>query len=122
MVETISDATADDMKVQNGSVPTGEVEQGQLLPAEKSTESLEEARENAEPQKGGEELDTVTKPEVNEQNQKTEKESDIGNVQTEEDKVKIIPTAANTVEIREAISEETGEKEEENRIDLSENL
>lgn len=121
MVENISDATADDMKVQNGSVPTGEVEQGKLLPAEKSTESLEEARENAEPQKGGEELDTVTKPEVNEQNQKTEKESDIGNVQTEEDKVKIIPTAANTVEIREAISEETGEKEEESRIDLSEN-
>ncbi|XP_047916324.2 STE20-like serine/threonine-protein kinase isoform X1 [Anser cygnoides] len=119
-IENISDATADDIKVQNGSVPTGEVEQGKLLPAEKSTESLEEARENAEPQKGGKELDAVTKPEVNEQNQKTEKENDIGNVQAEENKVKIIPTADNTVEIREAISEETGEKEEEDRIDLSE--
>ncbi|NXI67713.1 SLK kinase, partial [Anseranas semipalmata] len=120
--ENISDASAGDMKVQNGSVPTGEVEQGKLLPVEKNTESLEEAHKDTEPQKGGKELDAVTKSEIkDEHNLRTEKENDIGNEQTEENKLKIVPTADSSVEAGEAISEETGEKEEENRIDLSEN-
>ncbi|NXC44610.1 SLK kinase, partial [Penelope pileata] len=119
--ESIPDAVVGDVKVQNGSVPTGEVEQGKVLPVEKNTESLEEAPENAEPRKGKKEHDAVTKSEIKDEHDlKTEKENDIGNEQREENKLKIVPTADNSVETGEAISEETGEKEVENRIDPSE--
>ncbi|KFR00886.1 STE20-like serine/threonine-protein kinase, partial [Opisthocomus hoazin] len=120
--DNIRDTTLGDMKVQNGSVPTGENEQGQVLSAEKTGESLEEAREDMEPQKGEKELDAVTKSEIkDEPSLKIEKENDIGNEQTEYNKLKIIPTAENSVETEEAISKETGEKEEkEKRTDVSE--
>ncbi|XP_075279795.1 STE20-like serine/threonine-protein kinase isoform X2 [Opisthocomus hoazin] len=120
--DNICDTTVGDMKVQNGSVPTGENEQGQVLSAEKTGESLEEAREDMEPQKGEKELDAVTKSEIkDEPSLKIEKENDIGNEQTEYNKLKIIPTAENSVETEEAISKETGEKEEkEKRTDVSE--
>jgi len=120
--DNIRDTTVGDMKVQNGSVPTGENEQGQVLSAEKTGESLEEAREDMEPQKGEKELDAVTKSEIkDEPSLKIEKENDIGNEQTEYNKLKIIPTAENSVETEEAISKETGEKEEkEKRTDVSE--
>ncbi|XP_075011084.1 STE20-like serine/threonine-protein kinase isoform X2 [Calonectris borealis] len=119
--DNICDTTVGDKKVQNGSVPTGEDEQGKIVPAEKSTESLEKPHEDSEPQKGGKELDVVTKSEIkDEPNLKIEKENDMGNEQTEDNKLKIVPTAENSVETEEAISKETGEKEEENRTDLSE--
>lgn len=110
------------MKVQNGSVPTGEDEQGKILSAEKTRESLEKAHEDTEPQTGGKELDALTKSEIkDEPNLKTEKENDIGSEQTEDNKLKIVPTTENRVETEEAISKETGEKEEkENRTDLLE--
>ncbi|NXL88781.1 SLK kinase, partial [Alectura lathami] len=121
--ESIPDAAGGDIKVQNGSVPTGEVEQGKILPVEKKAESLEEeAHEDAEPQKGREKLDAVTKSETkDEHNLETEQANDIGSEQREENKLRVVPTADNSVETGEAISEETGEKEEANRIDLSEN-
>ncbi|NXU23811.1 SLK kinase, partial [Thalassarche chlororhynchos] len=120
--DNICDTTVGDMKVQNGSVPTGEDEQGKIVPAEKNTESLEKPHEDMEPQKGGKELDVVTKSEIkDEPNLKTEKENDVRNEQTEDNKLKIVPTTENSVETEEAISKETGEKEEEeNRTDLSE--
>uniref|UniRef100_A0A8C0EEZ3 non-specific serine/threonine protein kinase n=1 Tax=Bubo bubo TaxID=30461 RepID=A0A8C0EEZ3_BUBBB len=120
--DNICDTTVSDMKVQNGSVPTGEDEQGKIVPAEKNTESLEKAHKETQPQKGGKELDMVTESEIkDEPNLKIEKENDVGNEQTEGNKLKIVPTTENSVETEEAISRETGEKEEkENRRDLSE--
>uniref|UniRef100_A0A8C3PV11 non-specific serine/threonine protein kinase n=1 Tax=Chrysolophus pictus TaxID=9089 RepID=A0A8C3PV11_CHRPC len=119
--ESIPDVVGGDIKVQNGSVPTGEVEEGKILPAEKNTESLEETAEDTEPQKGSKELNAVTISEIkDEHNLKTEKENDIGNEQREENELKVVPTVDDSVETGEAISEETGEKEEEIRIDLSE--
>ncbi|NXW01933.1 SLK kinase, partial [Fregetta grallaria] len=110
--DNICDTTVGDMKVQNGSVPTGEDEQGKIVPAEKNTESLEKPHEDTEPQKGEKELDVVTKSEIkDEPNLNVEKENYMGDV----------PTTENSVETEEAISKETGEKEEkENRTDLSE--
>ncbi|KFZ57642.1 STE20-like serine/threonine-protein kinase [Antrostomus carolinensis] len=119
--DNICDTTVGDTKVQNGSVPTGGDEQGKILPAEKNTESLEKIHEDAEPQKGGKEFDVVTKSEIkDEPNLKIEKENDMGDEQTEDHKLKIVPTTENSVETDEAISTETGEKEKENRTDLSE--
>ncbi|KAM6347763.1 STE20-like serine/threonine-protein kinase isoform 2-T2 [Alca torda] len=120
--DNVCETTAGDMKVQNGSVPTGEDEQGKILSAEKMRENLEKAHEDTEMQKGGKELDAVTKPEIkDETNLKIEKENDMGNEQTEDNKLKIVPTTENSVETEEAISKETGEKEEkENRTDVSE--
>ncbi|PKU30208.1 ste20-like serine threonine-protein kinase [Limosa lapponica baueri] len=114
--------TVGDRKVQNGSVPTGEDEQGKILSAEKTKESLERAQEDLEPQKGGKELDAVTKSEIkDEPNLKIEKENDVGNEETEDNKLKIVPATENSVETEEAISKETGEKEEkESRTDFSE--
>ncbi|NXV40422.1 SLK kinase, partial [Uria aalge] len=120
--DNVCETTAGDTKVQNGSVPTGEDEQGKILSAEKMRENLEKAHEDTEIQKGGKELDAVTKPEIkDETNLKIEKENDMGNEQTEDNKLKIVPTTENSVETEEAISKETGEKEEkENRTDVSE--
>ncbi|NWH65819.1 SLK kinase, partial [Geococcyx californianus] len=120
--DNICDSTVGDMKVQNGSVPTGEDEQGKVLSAEKTRESLKKVHEDTEPQKGGKEL-VATESEVKDQpDLKIEKENDRGNEQTEDNKLKIVPTTENSVETEEAISKETGEKEEkENRTDLSEN-
>ncbi|NXY46622.1 SLK kinase, partial [Ceuthmochares aereus] len=120
--DDVCDTAGGDMNVQNGSVPMTEDEQGKLLSAEKTRESLEEAHEATEPQKGGKELDAVAKSEVKDQPRlKIEKENDVGNEQIEDNKLKIVPTAESSVEIEEAISRETGEKEEkENRTGLSE--
>ncbi|KFW06660.1 STE20-like serine/threonine-protein kinase, partial [Eurypyga helias] len=117
------DATLGDMKVQNGSVPTGEDERGKILPAEKNTEILEKPCEGMGPQKGGKELDVVTKPEIkDEPSLKIDKENGMGNEQTEDDKLKMVPRTENSVETEEAVSKESGEKEEkENRTDLTEN-
>ncbi|KAM9285699.1 STE20-like serine/threonine-protein kinase isoform 2-T2 [Morus bassanus] len=118
--DKICDTTVGDMEVQNGSVPTGEDQQGKIVPAEKNTESLEKPNEAMEPQKGGKELDVVAKSEIkNEPNLKIEKENVMGNEQTEDNKLKIVPTTESSVGTEEAISKETGEKEE-NRTDLSE--
>ncbi|XP_032550252.1 STE20-like serine/threonine-protein kinase isoform X2 [Chiroxiphia lanceolata] len=119
--EKICDTTVNDMEVQNGSVPTGEDEEGKITPAEKDTESLEKPHKDTEPQKGGKELDVVTKREIkNEPNLKIEKENSTANEQTEDNKLKVLPTTENSVETEEGISKETGEKEEkENRTDLS---
>ncbi|KAM4669657.1 STE20-like serine/threonine-protein kinase isoform 2-T3 [Amazona ochrocephala] len=121
LADNISDTTVADRKVQNGSVPTGEGEQGKIVPAEKSTEGLENLHEDTDPQKGRKELDVVTKSEIkDEPHVKTEKENDMVNEQTEDNKLKIVPATENNVETEETISSETGEKEEENRADLSE--
>ncbi|KFQ33181.1 STE20-like serine/threonine-protein kinase [Mesitornis unicolor] len=119
--DNVCDITVGDMKVQNGSVPTGEDEQGKIMPAEKNIESLEKPHEDTEPQKGGKELDVVTKSEIkDEHNLKIDKENDMGSEQTEENKLEIVPTTETNVET-DAISKETGEKEEkENRTDLLE--
>ncbi|KAM6416145.1 STE20-like serine/threonine-protein kinase isoform 1-T1 [Rhynochetos jubatus] len=114
------DTTLGDMKVQNGSVPTGEDEQGKILPAEKNTETLEKPREDTGPQKGGKELDVVTEPETkDEPSLKPDQENAKGNEQTEDDKLKMVPRTENSVETEEAVSKESGGKEE-NRRDLSE--
>ncbi|KFV11494.1 STE20-like serine/threonine-protein kinase [Tauraco erythrolophus] len=120
--DNICDTAADGTKVQNGSVPTGEDDKGKILSAEKTRESLEEAHEDTEPQRGGKELDAVTKSEIkDEPNLKIEKENDMGNEQTEDNTPKIVPTAETSTETEEAISKETREKEEkENRTDVSE--
>ncbi|XP_057277076.1 STE20-like serine/threonine-protein kinase isoform X2 [Pezoporus wallicus] len=122
MADNIHDTTVGDRKVQNGSVPTGEGEQGKIVLAGKSTESLEKQHEDTEPQKGGEELDVVTKSEIkDEPHLKKEKENGMVNEQTEDNKLKIVPATENNMENEEDISDETGEKEEkENRTDLSE--
>ncbi|NXY82267.1 SLK kinase, partial [Alcedo cyanopectus] len=114
------DTAGGDVKVQNGSVPTGEDEQGKAVPAEKHVESLKKPHEDTELQKGGKELDVVTKLEIkDEPNLKIEKENDMRNEETE-DKLKIVPTSETSVETEEAISKETGDKEEKDRTDLSE--
>ncbi|KFZ48960.1 STE20-like serine/threonine-protein kinase, partial [Podiceps cristatus] len=120
--ENICDTTVGDMKMQNGSVPTAEDEQGKILSAEKTRESLEKAHEDKEPQKGGKELDAITKSEIkDEPNLKTEKENYMENEQAEDNKLKIVPTPENSVETAETTSKESDEKEEkENRTDLSE--
>ncbi|XP_068805817.1 STE20-like serine/threonine-protein kinase isoform X1 [Struthio camelus] len=121
--DNMSDTAVDNMKVQDSSVPTDKGEQGKILAIEKNTESLEEAHEDIEPQKGKKELVVVTKPEIkDEHNLKIEKEKEMGNKQTEENKLIIAPTTENSIETGEAFSKETGEKEEkENRADLPEN-
>ncbi|NWY01255.1 SLK kinase, partial [Nothoprocta ornata] len=121
--DNMSDITVGNVKVQNGVVPTDKGEQGKILAIEKNTEGVEEAREDTEPQKGNQELDVVTKPEMaDECNLETEKEKDIGNKQAEENKLIIAATTENSIETEEVFSKETGEKEEkENRADLPEN-
>ncbi|NXA05426.1 SLK kinase, partial [Sapayoa aenigma] len=120
--DNICNTTVNDMKVQNGSVPTGEDKQGKIVPAEKNTESLGKPHEDTEPQKGRKEFDVVTKSEIkNEPSLKTEKENSVANDQREGDKLQVVPTTENSVETEEGISKETGEKEEkENRTDVSE--
>ncbi|NWI94075.1 SLK kinase, partial [Pitta sordida] len=120
--DNICNTTVNDVKVQNGSVPTGEDKQGKIVPAEKNTESLEKLHEDTEPQKGGKELGVVTKSEIkNEANLKAEEENSMANDQTEGDKLKAVPTTENSVDTEEGISKEPGEKEEkEDRADLSE--
>ncbi|XP_035754853.1 STE20-like serine/threonine-protein kinase isoform X2 [Egretta garzetta] len=114
--DIICDTSVGDTKVQNGSVPTGEDEQGKIVPAEKNTESLEKTHEDMETQKGGKELDVVAKSEIKgEPDLKIEKENYMGDEQIKDKKLKIV----STTEVEEAISKETGEKEE-NRTDLSE--
>ncbi|XP_056207013.1 STE20-like serine/threonine-protein kinase isoform X1 [Falco biarmicus] len=120
MADNVCSTTVGDMKVQNGSVPTGEDEQGKIVPAGKTTESLEKPHEGMEPQKGGKELDVETKSEIkDEPNLKIEKENYMENEQTEDNELKIVPATEVSVETEEDISKETGEKEE-NRTDLSE--
>ncbi|KFP75970.1 STE20-like serine/threonine-protein kinase, partial [Acanthisitta chloris] len=120
--EKVCDTTVSDKKVQNGSVPTGEDEQGKTVPAEKNTESLEKPHEDTEPQKGRKEPDVVAKSEIrNEPNLKIEKENSMANEQAQDNKLKVAPAAENNIETEEGISKETGEKEEkENRTDVSE--
>ncbi|XP_017581675.1 PREDICTED: STE20-like serine/threonine-protein kinase isoform X1 [Corvus brachyrhynchos] len=115
MADNIRDTPVSDVKVQNGSVPTGEDEQGKMVPAEKNTESLEKMHEDTEPQEGGKELDVEIK---NEPNLKIEKENSVANEQIEDDKLKVVPITETKVETEEGISKETGEKEEEKRTDL----
>ncbi|NWU23869.1 SLK kinase, partial [Dyaphorophyia castanea] len=112
--DNIRDTPVSDVKVQNGSVPTGEDEQGKMVPAEHNTESLEKLHEDTEPQKGGKELDVEIK---NEPNFEIEKENSMANEQTEDDKLKVVPLTENRVETEEGISKETGEKEDK-RTDL----
>ncbi|XP_062435515.1 STE20-like serine/threonine-protein kinase isoform X2 [Rhea pennata] len=121
--DNICDTTVGNMKVQNGSVPTDKGEQGKILATEKNIERLEEAHEDTELQKGKNEADMVTKPEIkDEHNLKIEKEKDIGNKQMEENKLIIAPTTEKSIDTGEAFSKETGEKEEkENRADIPEN-
>ncbi|RMC11419.1 hypothetical protein DUI87_11538 [Hirundo rustica rustica] len=114
--DNIHDTPISDVKVQNGSLPTGEDEQGKMAPAEKSTESLEKMHEDTEPQKGGKELDVEIK---NELNFKIEEENSLADEQTEDDKLEVVPVTEDRVENEEGISKETGEKEEkEKRMDL----
>ncbi|KFV74682.1 STE20-like serine/threonine-protein kinase [Dryobates pubescens] len=118
--DNICDATAGDIKVQNGSVPTGGDEHGKIVPEEKDTESLEKQHEDTEPQKEGKETDVVAKSEIqDEPNLQIVKENDLRNEEAGDNKLKIVPAAENSLET-ETISKETGEKEE-NSIDLSEN-
>ncbi|NXH14194.1 SLK kinase, partial [Bucco capensis] len=117
--DNICDTTVSDMKVQNGSVPTGEEEQAKIVPAEKNTEILEKTQD-MKPQKGGKEVDVVTKSEIkDEPNLKTDKENDMRNEQTEDNKMKMVAITENSIETEEAISKETGEKEG-NKADLLE--
>ncbi|NXY29475.1 SLK kinase, partial [Pomatorhinus ruficollis] len=113
--DSIHDTPVSDVKVQNGSLPTGEEEQGKMVPAEENTESLKKMHEDTEPQKGGKELDVEIKDEPN---LKIEKESSLADEQTEDDKLKVVPVSEDRVETDEGISKETGEKEEEKRMDL----
>ncbi|XP_054132774.1 STE20-like serine/threonine-protein kinase isoform X3 [Melozone crissalis] len=107
--DNIHDTSISDVKVQNGSLPTGEDEQGKMVPAEKNTESLEKMHEDTEPQKGGKELDMEIK---NEPDLIIEKEDSMANEQIEDDKLKVVPVTEDRVESEEGISKETGEKEE----------
>ncbi|XP_063261438.1 STE20-like serine/threonine-protein kinase isoform X3 [Prinia subflava] len=113
--DNVHDIPISDVKVQNGSLPTGEDEQGKMVPAEKNTESLEEMHEDTEPQKGGKELDVEIK---NEPNLQVEKENSLADEQTEDGKLKVVTVTEDRVETEEGISKETGEKEEkEKRVD-----
>ncbi|XP_064573484.1 STE20-like serine/threonine-protein kinase isoform X2 [Zonotrichia leucophrys gambelii] len=107
--DNIHDTPISDVKVQNGSLPTGEDEQGKMVPAEKNTESLEKMHEDTEPQKGGRELDVEIK---NEPDLIIEKEDSMADEQMEDDKLKVVPVTEERVESEEGISKETGEKEE----------
>ncbi|XP_071302452.1 STE20-like serine/threonine-protein kinase isoform X1 [Agelaius tricolor] len=107
--DNIHDTPISDVKVQNGSLPTGEDEQGKMVPADKNTESLEKMHEDTEPQKGGKELDVEIK---NEPNLIIEKEDSMADEQIEDDKLKVVPVTEDRVETEEGISKETGEKEE----------
>ncbi|XP_056350334.1 STE20-like serine/threonine-protein kinase isoform X3 [Oenanthe melanoleuca] len=109
--DNIHDTPVSDVKVQNGSLPTGEDEQGKMVPAEKSTESLEKMHEDTEPLKGGKELDVEVN---NEPNVKIEKENSMADEQIEDDKLKVVPVTENRVETEEGISKEKEEK----RMDL----
>ncbi|NWS36333.1 SLK kinase, partial [Polioptila caerulea] len=114
--DNIHDTPVSNVKVQNGSLPIGEDEQGKMVPAEKNTESLEKTHEDTEPQKGGKELDVEIK---NEPNLKIEKENSMADEQTEDDKLKLVSVTEDRVETEEGISKETGEKEEKvKRMDL----
>ncbi|XP_064287292.1 STE20-like serine/threonine-protein kinase isoform X3 [Passer domesticus] len=113
--DNIHDTPVSDVKVQNGSLPAGEDEQGKMVPAEKNTESLEKMHEDTEPQKGGKELDVEIK---NEPNLEIEKENSMADEQIEDDKLKVLPVTEDRVETEEGISKETDEKEEEKRMDL----
>ncbi|NXA74986.1 SLK kinase, partial [Thryothorus ludovicianus] len=114
--DDILDTPVSNVKVQNGSLPTGEDEQGKMVPAEKNTESLEKMQADTEPQKEGKELDVEIK---NEPNLKIEKENSTADEQAEDDKLKLVPVTEDRVETEEGISKETGEKEEkEKRTDL----
>ncbi|KAL9846632.1 STE20-like serine/threonine-protein kinase isoform 3-T3 [Geothlypis trichas] len=106
--DNIHDTPITDVKVQNGSLPTGEDEQGKMVPAEKHTESLEKMHEDTEPQKGGKELDVEIK---NEPNLIIEKEDSMADEQIEDDKLKVVPVTEDKVETEDGISKETGEKE-----------
>ncbi|XP_005481177.2 STE20-like serine/threonine-protein kinase isoform X3 [Zonotrichia albicollis] len=107
--DNIHDTPISDVKVQNGSLPTGEDEQGKMVPAENNTESLEKMHEDTEPQKGGRELDVEIK---NEPDLIIEKEDSMADEQIEDDKLKVVPVTEERVESEEGISKETGEKEE----------
>ncbi|KAM7016415.1 STE20-like serine/threonine-protein kinase isoform 3-T3 [Passerculus sandwichensis] len=107
--DNIHDTPISDVKVQNGSLPTGEDEQGKMVPAEKNRESLEKMHEDTEPQKGGKELDVEIK---NEPDLIIEKEDSMADEQIEDDKLKVVPVTEDRVESEEGISKETGEKEE----------
>uniref|UniRef100_A0A8C5IPS0 non-specific serine/threonine protein kinase n=1 Tax=Junco hyemalis TaxID=40217 RepID=A0A8C5IPS0_JUNHY len=107
--DNIHDTPISDVKVQNGSLPTGEDEQGKMVPAEKNTESLEKMHEDTEPQKEGQELDVEIK---NEPDLIIEKEDSMTDEQIEDDKLKVVPATEERVESEEGISKETGEKEE----------
>lgn len=107
--DNIHDTPISNVKVQNGSLPTGEDEQGKMVPAEKNTESLEKMHEDTEPQKGGKEFDVEIK---NEPNLIIEKEDSMADEQIEDDKLKVVPVTEDRVETEEGISKETGEKEE----------
>ncbi|XP_066411276.1 STE20-like serine/threonine-protein kinase isoform X1 [Molothrus aeneus] len=107
--DNIHDTPISDVKVQNGSLPTGEDEQGKMVPADKNTESLEKMHEDTEPQKGGKELDVEIK---NEPNLIIEKEDSMADEQIEDDKLKVVPVTEDRIETEEGISKETGEKEE----------
>ncbi|KAF2981184.1 hypothetical protein EK904_014535 [Melospiza melodia maxima] len=107
--DNIHDTPISDVKVLNGSLPTGEDEQGKMMPAEKNTESLEKMHEDTEPQKGRKELDVEIK---NEPDLIIEKEDSMADEQIEDDKLKVVPVTEDRVESEEGISKETGEKEE----------
>ncbi|XP_054371625.1 STE20-like serine/threonine-protein kinase isoform X2 [Molothrus ater] len=107
--DNIHDTPISDVKVQNGSLPTGEDEQGKMVPADKNKESLEKMHEDTEPQKGGKELDVEIK---NEPNLIIEKEDSMADEQIEDDKLKVVPVTEDRIETEEGISKETGEKEE----------
>ncbi|KAM7047995.1 STE20-like serine/threonine-protein kinase isoform 2-T2 [Acridotheres tristis] len=112
--DNVHDTAISDVKVQNGSLPTGEDEQGKMVPAEKNTESLEKMHEDTEPQKGGKELDVEIKNEPN----LIEKENSMADEQIEDAKLKVVPVTENRIETEEGISKETGEEEKEKRTDL----
>ncbi|NXL25833.1 SLK kinase, partial [Setophaga kirtlandii] len=107
--DNIHDTPITDVKVQNGSLPTGEDEQSKMVPAEKNAESLEKMHEDTETQKGGKELDVEIK---NEPNLIIEKEDSMADEQIEDDKLKVVPVTEDKVETEDDISKETGEKEE----------
>ncbi|XP_068054083.1 STE20-like serine/threonine-protein kinase isoform X4 [Anomalospiza imberbis] len=111
--DNIHDTPVSDVKVQNGSLPTGEDERGKMVPAEKNTEGLEKMHEDTELHKGGIEHDVEIKNEPN-----LEKENSMADEQIEDDKLKVVPVTEDRVETEEGVSKETGEKEEENRVDL----
>ncbi|XP_053805473.1 STE20-like serine/threonine-protein kinase isoform X3 [Vidua chalybeata] len=110
--DNIHDTPVSDVKVQNGSLPSGEDEQGKMVPAEKNTEGLEKMHEDTELHKGGKELDVEIKNEPN-----LEKENSMADEQIEDDKLEVVPVTEDRVETEEGISKESGEKEEEKIMD-----